>query len=191
VLVGSNLTYTITVQNLGLATATGVVAFDILPPTVSFLSASPGSPNYTTNYTGAGQLMVTFTNLGNLATGAQTNLTITVMPQAPGTITDYASCYSSIVDPLKANNSASVKTIVQSGYVPPLTLSISLAGTNVVIAWPVNSGNFILEGAANLNAPVSWSPVGNAQPEVVGGQNMVTLPIGGSGQFFRLHGTTP
>jgi uncharacterized delta-60 repeat protein/uncharacterized repeat protein (TIGR01451 family) len=191
VLVGSNLTYTITVQNLGLATATGVVAFDILPPTVSFLSASPGSPNYTTNYTGAGQLMVTFTNLGNLATGAQTNLTITVMPQAPGTITDYASCYSSIVDPLKANNSASVKTIVQSGYVPPLTLSISLAGTNVVIAWPVNSGNFILEGAANLNAPVNWSPVGNAQPEVVGGQNAVTVPISGSGQFFRLHGTTP
>jgi uncharacterized repeat protein (TIGR01451 family) len=183
VLVGSDLTYTITVQNLGPATATGVVAYDTLPPTVNFISASPAN-----SYTIAGQL-VTFTNLGNLASGAQTNLTIVVQPVVAGTITDSASSYSGIVDPLKANNSASVKTIVQSGIVPTVTLSISLAGSDVIIAWPVNPGNFILESAPNLNAPVVWSAATIPPPVVVGGQNMVTVPISGSGQFFRLHGT--
>jgi uncharacterized delta-60 repeat protein/uncharacterized repeat protein (TIGR01451 family) len=183
VLVGTNLTYTITISNLGPATATGLVAFDTLPPTVNFISASPAD-----SYTVVGQL-VTFTNLGNLASGAQTNLTIVVQPVVAGTITDSASCYSGIVDPLKANNSASVKTIVQSGLVPTVTLSISLAGSDVIIAWPANPGNFILESAPNLKAPVVWSAATNPPPVVVGGQNTVTVPIGGSGQFFRLHGT--
>ena len=185
VLTGTNLTYTITVSNLGPATATGVVAFDALPPTVNFISASPANA-----YTVVGQL-VTFTNLGNLDSGAHTSVTIVVRPTAAGTITDSASCFSSIVDPLKASNSASVKTIVQSSYVTPLTLSISLGGTSVIIAWPANTGNYILESAANLEAPVSWTAVSNPPPVVVGGQNTVTVPIGGSGQFFRLHGTTP
>jgi uncharacterized delta-60 repeat protein/uncharacterized repeat protein (TIGR01451 family) len=185
VLVGSNLTYTITVQNLGPATATGVVAYDTLPPTVNFISASPAN-----SYTVVGQL-VTFTNLGNLANGAQANLTIVVQPAAAGTLIDSASSYSGIVDPLKANNSASVKTIAQSGVVPTVTLSISLAGSDVIIAWPVTPGSFILESATNLNVPVVWSAATNPPPIVVGGQNTVTVPIGGSGQFFRLHGTTP
>jgi uncharacterized repeat protein (TIGR01451 family) len=180
VLLGTNLTYTITVQNLGPATATGLVAYDTLPPTVNFISASPAN-----SYTVVGQL-VTFTNLGNLASGAQTSLTIVVQPVVAGTITDSASCYSGIVDPLKANNSAAVKTIVQSGLVP--TLSISLAGSDVIIAWPVNPGNFILYSAPNLKPPVSWSAVTNSQVGD-GVQNTVTVPISGSGQFFRLQGT--
>jgi len=105
---GGYLTYTITVSNSGPATATGVIAYDTLPPTVNFISASPAN-----SYTVVGQL-VTFTNLGNLASGAQTSVTVTVQPTAAGTITDTASCYSGIVDPFKANNSAAVKTIVQS-----------------------------------------------------------------------------
>jgi uncharacterized repeat protein (TIGR01451 family) len=185
VLVGSNLTYTITITNLGRATATGVVVFDTLPPTVNFISASPAS-----GYTLVGQL-ITFTNLGTLESKTNTSIMIeiVVQPTVPGTITDSASCFSGIVDPLKANNSASVKTIVQSGFVPTVTLSISLAGSDVIIAWPVNPGNYILESATNLNAPVVWSAVSNPPPVGVGGQNTVTVPISGSGQFFRLHGT--
>ena len=66
-LLGNYLTYTITVSNLGPATATGVVVVDTLPPAVNFISASPAE-----RYTVAGQV-VTFTNLGNLGSGAQTN----------------------------------------------------------------------------------------------------------------------
>ncbi len=128
-LLGNYLTYTITVSNGGPATATGVIAVDTLPPAVNFISASP-----TNSYTVVGQV-VTFTNLGNLASGAQTNVTITVQPTTAGTITDTASCHSGVIDPFKANNSASVKTIVQ--LVP---LTVSQQGQNLVISWPANAG---------------------------------------------------
>src|ERR1019366_3573534 len=59
-LLGNPLTYTITVSNLGPATATGVNAVDTLPPAVNFISASPVN-----SYTVVGQV-ITFTNLGSL-----------------------------------------------------------------------------------------------------------------------------
>jgi uncharacterized repeat protein (TIGR01451 family)/uncharacterized delta-60 repeat protein len=253
-LLGNYLTYTITVSNGGPATATGLIAFDTLPPAVNFISASPMN-----NYTVVGQV-VTFTNLGNLASGGQTSVTITAQPTTAGIILDTASCYSGVIDPLKANNSASVKTIVEllpltvsrvgnslviswpanaGNYilesttdltppavwlpvtdavpalaggqmtvvvpigpgnrffrllwtsVPTLSLSISPAGANLIIAWPINPWNCNLESAASLRPPVVWTPVTNPLPQTNGGQNTVTLPMGSSNQFFRLHGTTP
>jgi uncharacterized delta-60 repeat protein/uncharacterized repeat protein (TIGR01451 family) len=179
-LLGGYLTYTITVSNLGPATATGVVAFDTLPPAVNFISALPIN-----DYTVVGQV-VTFTNLGDLASGAQTSVTITVQPAAAGIILDTASCYSGVVDPLKANNTASVKTIVQS-----VSLTVSRVGSNFTMAWPTDEGNFILESTTNLMPPAVWTPVTNPVPAVVGGQNTVTIPIGSGSEYFRLHGTTP
>ena len=79
-LLGDYLTYSITISNGGPATATGVVVVDALPPVVSFVSASPAN-----SYTFAGGV-VTFTNLGNLGSGAQTSVTIVVQPTAAGTI---------------------------------------------------------------------------------------------------------
>ena len=256
----SYLTYTITVSNLGPATATGVVASNTLPPTAALHLRVAGGITYT--MTAAGQLVVTFTNLGNLASGAQTNLTITVLPAAAGTITDTASCRSDVVDPLKANNAATVKTIVQAvplplklaqargslamswpayaGYFlesttdlrPPavwvpatdaqmslvggqivaivpvgpgnkffrlnwssspasLPLSVTHAGTSVIVAWPANLWNLNLESTTTLTPPVVWSPVTSPVPSLANGLSTVTLPVGGAGQFFRLHGTTP
>jgi uncharacterized repeat protein (TIGR01451 family)/uncharacterized delta-60 repeat protein len=179
---GGYLTYTITVSNLGPATATGVIAVDTLPPAVNFISASPAN-----SYTAAGGV-VTFTNLGNLDSGAQTSVTITVQPTATGTITDTASCRSGVVDPLKANNSASVKTIVQ-GTLLPVSLTVSHAGANVTLTWPVDAGNYILQSTTDLTPPAVWTPVTNSPPTVVGGQNTITIPIGSGSEFFRLRAT--
>jgi len=177
-LLGSDLTYTITVSNGGPATATGVIAVDTLPPAVNFISASPAN-----SYTVAGGV-VTFTNLGILASGAQINLTVIVHPTTTGTITDTASCRSSVIDPLKANNSASVKTIVQS-----LSLSVSRVGASLTMTWPTDEGNYLLESTTDLMPPAVWTPVTNPPPAVVDGQNAVTIPIGSGGEFFRLHAT--
>jgi uncharacterized delta-60 repeat protein/uncharacterized repeat protein (TIGR01451 family) len=174
---GNDLTYTITVSNLGPATATGLVAYDALPPTVNFISASPDS------YTFDGQL-VTFTNLGNLLSGAQTSLTIVVQPTAAGTVTDAASCYSDIVDTHKANNTASVKTIVQV-----LAITVSRVSGGLAISWPATTGNIILESTVSLNPPAMWTPVTNAVPPPVNGQITVVVPIGPGNQFLRLHET--
>lgn len=180
------LTYTMTVSNLGPALATGVVASNTLPPAVTFFSVSPGGANYAAAYTPAGRLIILFTNLGSLAPGARTNLTITVKTEAPGTITDTAGCRSDIIDPFKANNSASVKTIVQ-----PVAMPLALARRNggLAISWPAYAG-YYLESTADLAPPVVWEPVTDAQVSLAGGTITAVVLIGFDNRFFRLNWTS-
>jgi uncharacterized repeat protein (TIGR01451 family)/uncharacterized delta-60 repeat protein len=175
-LAGDYLNYTITVVNGGPATATGVVVVDTLPPAVTFIS---NSPPY--GCTVVGQV-VTFPNLGNLDSGAQTSVTITARPTLAGTITNTATCRSGVVDPLKANNSASVKTIVQ----PLPVMTCALVSGGLVISWPADAGNFVLDSTTDLRPPIAWTQVSNPVPALVNGQWTVTLPIGNGSVFFRL-----
>ena len=64
---------------------------------------------------------------------------------------------------------------------PPLT--ITRAGNNVVISWPVTFTGFTLQSASAL-PPGTWSPVGPA-PVIVGSQWNVTNAIG-SKTYYRL-----
>jgi uncharacterized repeat protein (TIGR01451 family)/uncharacterized delta-60 repeat protein len=175
---GNYVTYTITVANAGPATASGVVVVDALPSTMNFISASPAN-SFIVSFG-----VVTFTNLGSVASGGLTNVTIVAQATALGTVTDAATCRSDIVDPFKANNSASVKTIVQS-----VPLSVSRAGNSLVITWPANQGNLIVQSTVDLRAPTVWTPVAGANPVLVGAQMVVVLPIGPVNQYFRLVGS--
>ena len=175
VLVNGSLTYTISVTNLGPATAAGLSVTNTLPPTVNFVSASPAG------YTVAGRV-VTFTNLGNLGSGANTSATIVVKPTAAGTITNAATCASTVSDPFKANNSATVKNDVEA-----LQLSFVRSGTNFVFSWPGDLGNYTLESATNLAPPITWTLVTNPPPGFGGGPVIISIPIGKGTRFFRLH----
>ena len=72
--------------------------------------------------------------------------------------------------------------------VPP-TLSILADGANVVVTWPSAATGYTtgytLESATNLLPPVAWQ-TNSMAPIVIGGQNVMTNPISGSPQFFRL-----
>jgi hypothetical protein len=68
--------------------------------------------------------------------------------------------------------------------VPP-TLSIIADGANVVVTWPDPATGYTLESATNLLPPVAWQ-TNSMAPIVIGGQNVITNPISGSPQFFRL-----
>jgi uncharacterized repeat protein (TIGR01451 family)/uncharacterized delta-60 repeat protein len=174
VLVNGSLTYTISVTNLGPATASGLTITNTLPPTVTFVSASPAG------YTVAGRV-VAFTNLGDLGSGGFTTATIVVRPNSAGTITNAATCASTVLDPLKANNSATVKNDVEA-----LQMSMVRYGTNLVISWPPDIGTFKLESTTNLAPPIVWTQVTNPPASLVGGQMTVTNPIGKGNKFFRL-----
>jgi hypothetical protein len=73
---------------------------------------------------------------------------------------------------------------IKSMTVSGLNLDIQQAGTNVLLSWPNLFTNFTLVSSTNPSVP-GWSPV-STNPAIINGQNVVTNPITGKQQFFRL-----
>jgi uncharacterized repeat protein (TIGR01451 family) len=110
VVVGSTLTYTIQVSNLGPHEATDVTVRDTLPGNVSFLSATSSSGTCTRK-----DKKVTCA-IGNLAADAtKTNavtITIQVRPTKAGKIDNTATVDGVEKDPVGSNNKAKASTTV-------------------------------------------------------------------------------
>jgi uncharacterized repeat protein (TIGR01451 family) len=172
-MLGGNVLYSIAVTNLGPATATDVSITAILPPEAIFVSASPAG------YTVVNKT-VTFTNLGMMFSGGRTSVSVVAKPIIAGTLNGTATCNSTVLDPLKGNNTASVKTIVE-----PVVMDVRKVGNSLVISWTASAGSFVLESSPNLALGV-WTRVSNPQPTEAGGMRTITLPIGQNQEFFRL-----
>ncbi len=104
---GGNVTYTITVKNIGPSpdTATGVVLHNVDPAGTSFVSATSSQGTCSGN----GPVDCA---LGSLAEGATATIVVTVKTSNPGEITDDASVSATTGDPDPSNNSASQSTTV-------------------------------------------------------------------------------
>ena len=102
---GANLTYVVTVTNIGPAAATNVKVNDFLPPSATLVGYLP-SQGTTVNGT---YLATTF---GTIAPGASATVTIVVTPTTAGTITNAANVSGAQLDPVAANNSASLSLAV-------------------------------------------------------------------------------
>ncbi|MDQ3668516.1 MAG: PQQ-dependent sugar dehydrogenase [Acidobacteriota bacterium] len=111
VVVGSTLTYTITVTNGGPAAATGVVLTDTPPSGVVFNSVetSQGTCSGTSSLT---------CDLGGITNGGSATVIIVVTPQAPGQLTNTASVSGNELDPDMSNNTASETTDVVESQTP-------------------------------------------------------------------------
>jgi hypothetical protein len=104
----------------------------------------------------------------------------------------YPRTWNGVIDEVSIYNRALSATEIQAIYnaggagkciTPQLT--ISLAGTNVILTWPANAtAGFALQSATNLGS-TNWS-TNLPSPVVVSGQNTVTNPIFGTQNFFRL-----
>ncbi len=101
VTVGQNLVYVLDVSNSGPDSATAVMLEHLLPAGVTFVSAVPdqGSCNES-----AGTVNC---DLGDLANGASTSVTVTVTPVIPGNLQTSATVNSDSHDPNLADNSDS------------------------------------------------------------------------------------
>lgn len=73
---------------------------------------------------------------------------------------------------------------ISSMTISPITVSIQKDGTNVLLSWLGAFTNFNLVSSTNLSLP-GWTAV-STTPSIVNGQNVVTNPIVGKQQFFRL-----
>src|SRR5207302_9490260 len=81
--VGSTVAYTVTADNNGPSDATGLQVTDQLPAGLTLVSATPATADYTA---GTGVW-----NIGALANGASTTLTLTATVTATGAITNTAT----------------------------------------------------------------------------------------------------
>jgi uncharacterized repeat protein (TIGR01451 family) len=108
VAVDGQLMYTLVVTNNGPSQATGVTLQDTLPGGVTFASATSGQG--TVNHAGG----VVTAELGSLASGAQTTVTITVdvASGAQGTLSNTAVVSGNEDETTTANNTATVQTTV-------------------------------------------------------------------------------
>ncbi len=167
--VGNNLTYTITVTNLGPATATNVIVTNVLPAGAVFVSGGSYSVN-------GG--VVTF-NLGTLGSGARYTTNVVIQPTIAGTNTDSAGVSSAVSDPLKGNNTVSVKTVVQ------LQLTAVHTAGSLKFSWPASANGYVLKSTPSLKPPIVWTTVTNGVVPL-NGQNTVTVLIAPGSKFFEL-----
>src|SRR5262249_39725307 len=67
---------------------------------------------------------------------------------------------------------------------PAPRMNVARVGNDVVISWPTNSGFLTIQSATTL-APADWISLAQ-QPDVVGTNYQVSLPISPVNVFFRL-----
>jgi uncharacterized repeat protein (TIGR01451 family) len=126
---GTAVTYTLNVTNLGPNTAASVTVTDALPAGVSYVSATATQGACTNNGS------TVSCALGALPNGATATITIYATATAAGSWTNTATVSSATPDPAANNNSASASISVNS---PPVISSIANVITNEnTVAGPV------------------------------------------------------
>jgi hypothetical protein len=95
-----------------------------------------------------------------------------------------AELFFGIIGGTSTNASLTISDIAFYVTLPP-SLQIQLAGTNVVLTWPLSGAGYVLQSANKLTPPVSWTTVTNV-PVIVNFQYTVTNQISGNSRFYRL-----
>lgn len=113
-LLGGTLTYTVTVENRGVVDCTSVTVTDVLPSSVTFVSASPGCADF-------GGTVVC--NLGSLASGSNAVLTVDVTPTATGNITNTVTVSADQTDIAPDDNTNTTVSVVVPSQ-PDLTAEL-------------------------------------------------------------------
>ncbi|MEO8428232.1 MAG: hypothetical protein ABI651_14070, partial [Verrucomicrobiota bacterium] len=176
-IVGSNLTYNITVTNRGPNIATGVVVTNQLPASVQFVSAlsSQGSFAFANGIFTA--------SLGNLTNSGVAKISLVVLPKSAGALTNLLTVEGNEADLVLTNNAITIVTTVLPAA--GVQMQIALSGGNIIISWPSTAIGFFLESTSSLAPPITWNEVIDT-PSDDGVQKTVTTDAGSGEEFYRL-----
>ncbi len=157
---GVNLTYNITVKNLGPGTASGVTVTDTLGSLLNFTSATTSQGTFSQSGN-----TVTFT-LGSVASGASVTLSVKGQALEDGSTSNFASVSSTSPDPVSSNNSASKTSTIAE---PAISVSQPV-GTNSTVLTDVLAGSFThasgVEPVGAFTATINWGD-GTTSPGMI------------------------
>ena len=163
VIAGTDLTYTLTVTNLGPSVSTGSSIADVLPAGTTFVSSADGC-----QVVGSG---IVACPIGGLAPGASAmaSFTVAVGAQVVGTLTNRATVSGNEIDPVGGNDEATETTAVQASADLGLAKSAApdpvTAGTDLTYTLTVTN----LGPSASTGATVSDPAARRHHLRVVGG----------------------
>jgi uncharacterized repeat protein (TIGR01451 family) len=161
--VGGNVTYTITVENLGANATTGVTVTDNLPSGFTYISSTNSLGTGTYNPT-TGKWVV-----GNLAVSATATLTIIAQRKATGVYNNIASVTHDGADPVSGNNTANAN--LQLGcWTCTHTVSGGTITVNAGETYCLHSGTYT--GAVILNEGGTICVAWGANFNPTGGSNV-------------------
>lgn len=174
------------VPGVTVVNASGATAGQSLSFTLSVTNYGPSAASnvLVTNYfRGAGLSTNVVWSVGTLTNGGAATTTVSITPAIAGVLTNTVIASSPAADPVPENNS--LATQVSVGLSRP-SLAAAYTGNGLVMSWVTNGGNYKLQSATNLAAPV-WVDVTNAQLGFDGRVYKITNVIGSGTKFFRLH----
>lgn len=163
VVIGSNLTYTITVENRRSESATDVTITNLQPPGVRTVALAPSRGDCTTS---GGAILW---SLGELAPRASATLTMVVQPHLDGLFTNSFTVGTSAVDADPANNTILLRTAVV-----PATPQIVSAGA--ALAWESRWQNGAIEPGEKVTVNLALRNAGATPADHV---TATLLPQGG------------
>jgi uncharacterized repeat protein (TIGR01451 family) len=152
---GSNLTFTIVVQNNGPADATNVTVTDTLPGGVQFVSAN--FPQGSAPVVSGGTVTI---NLGTIAAHASVTGTVVVRPSQDegATLTNTASVSSDVVDLATGNNTQEATVTLSEGDALTVTPGTVTATEGQAFSGPVAtfSDTNTSSPASDFSAMIDW-----------------------------------
>jgi uncharacterized repeat protein (TIGR01451 family) len=167
---GSELTYTLVVQQSGECEGTGVVVTNQLGAGVQFVGVetTQGTWQYADG-------MVTF-NYGRLTSASVTEMKITVIPTRAGSVTNVAGVRANGVEVRLDNNNSVVVTEVTGSTQPLLGITLTLDRLPVIQLQGQVGTSYVVEASTNL---VNWTTFTN----VVATDTLMRFPETGASKF--------
>lgn len=158
--VGLPFDYTLTVQNLGLGSASGVAVQFTLPPGVAYTSAS--ASGWSINASGG---VVSFTG-GSLNAGGSATLTVSVTASSAATLTAsvgtvVADPFNAITESNEANNASPDASVTEAVNPADLVVSVAASGTGEVLLpfnYTITATNNGLGSASDVRVQFTLPP---------------------------------